>query len=144
MEEIEKKVARTMWNYLPWPILAAMAAILFQSEPATFCTCTSYRASAWRHDKHKSLWESTWLGFSDEVQTTRCCLETTEMSDSDDETPTDHQLKFVLLGDGASGKVSFLDKVLKTPRLMESYSWCRKSTVHIRILSALIVVIFIF
>ena len=66
------------------------------------------------------------------------------MSDSDDETPTDHQLKFVLLGDGASGKVSFLDKVLKPPRLMESYSWCRKSTVHIKILSALIVVIFIF
>ena len=66
------------------------------------------------------------------------------MSDSDDETPTDHKLKFVLLGDGASGKVSFLDKVLKPPRLMESYSWCRKSTVHIKILSALIVVIFIF
>lgn len=30
------------------------------------------------------------------------------MSDSDEETPTDHQLKFVLLGDGASGKVSFV------------------------------------
>ena len=44
------------------------------------------------------------------------------MSDSDDETPTDHQLKFVLLGDGASGKVSFLDKLLKPFRLMESYN----------------------
>ena len=39
------------------------------------------------------------------------------MSDSDDETPTDHQLKFVLLGDGASGKVSFLEKPLKPPGL---------------------------
>ena len=28
-----------------------------------------------------------------------------EMSDSEEETATDHQLKFVLLGDGASGKV---------------------------------------
>ena len=28
------------------------------------------------------------------------------MSDSDEETATEHQLKFVLLGDGASGKVS--------------------------------------
>lgn len=27
------------------------------------------------------------------------------MTDSDEETTTDHQLKFVLLGDGASGKV---------------------------------------
>ena len=27
------------------------------------------------------------------------------MSDSEEETATDHQLKFVLLGDGASGKV---------------------------------------
>lgn len=34
------------------------------------------------------------------------------MSDSDEETPTDHQLKFVVLGDGASGKVSFLDELL--------------------------------
>ena len=42
------------------------------------------------------------------------------MSDSDDETPTDHQLKFVLLGDGASGKVSFVDELLKPLRLMES------------------------
>jgi len=33
------------------------------------------------------------------------------MSDSDDETPTDHQLKFVVLGDGASGKVSFVDEL---------------------------------
>lgn len=30
------------------------------------------------------------------------------MSDSDEETATDHQLKFVLLGDGASGKVSLV------------------------------------
>lgn len=35
------------------------------------------------------------------------------MSDSDEETTTDHQLKFVLLGDGASGKVSLVDHVLK-------------------------------
>lgn len=52
------------------------------------------------------------------------------MSDSDDETPTDHQLKFVVLGDGASGKVSFLDKLLNPVRLMESYNWFRKLTVH--------------
>lgn len=30
---------------------------------------------------------------------------TEKMTDSDEETTTDHQLKFVLLGDGASGKV---------------------------------------
>jgi len=48
------------------------------------------------------------------------------MSDSDDETPTDHQLKFVVLGDGASGKVGFEDKLLKSLRLMESF----RTTVH--------------
>lgn len=48
------------------------------------------------------------------------------MSDSDDETPTDHQLKFVVLGDGASGKVSFLDKLLNPVRLMESYKLVSK------------------
>ena len=31
-----------------------------------------------------------------------------KMADSDDETSTEHQLKFVLLGDGASGKVKEL------------------------------------
>lgn len=30
------------------------------------------------------------------------------MTDSDEEMATDHQLKFVLLGDGASGKVNEL------------------------------------
>ena len=55
------------------------------------------------------------------------------MADSDDETPTDHQLKFVVLGDGASGKVSLLDKLLKPLRLMESYSWWRKKRPSINI-----------
>ena len=35
------------------------------------------------------------------------------MTDSDEETTTDHQLKFVLLGDGASGKVSVSNKFKK-------------------------------
>ena len=35
------------------------------------------------------------------------------MSDSDEETATDHQLKFVLLGDGASGKVRVVINLMK-------------------------------
>lgn len=101
--------------------------------PRNWSTFTgSLLAAPGRHDRHlvlsprfctgnrafdvttnKRLWESTtWLRLSDEFQTTHCCLETNEMSDSDEETPTDHQLKFVVLGDGASGKVSYLDKLL--------------------------------
>lgn len=144
MEEMEKKVARTLWNYLTcsssltdtgstW-LYVWLAADCRHLVSIWACDCFVHAlVTAPVLDvttKHKSLWESTWLRFSDEVQSTHCCLETTEMSDSDDETPTDHQLKFVVLGDGASGKVSFLDKLVKPVRLMESYNWFRKLTVH--------------
>lgn len=45
------------------------------------------------------------------------------MFDLDDEMLIDYQFKFVVLGDGVLGKVSFLDKLLKFVWLMELYNW---------------------